>query len=73
MTNQQLRAALADGRVHPAADLAPKLGVSCNEIRRRAGALRGSLAGQPVDEVWTSAGAAYRLRERRRRPRASAQ
>jgi hypothetical protein len=72
MTNEQLRAALADGRVHTAVDLAPRFGVTCREIRHRAGELRAALAGRPVDEVWTSDGAGFQLRERRRRPRVPA-
>ena len=69
MTNQQLRAALADGRVHSCRDLAPHFGVSVREIRHRATALRNASAGPLIEDVWTSGGAGYRMRDRPARPR----
>jgi hypothetical protein len=66
MTNDQLRAALADGSVHTKAELAPQFGVTFREIRRRVCELRSAPAGPTIEDVWTSAGAGYQLRTRTR-------
>lgn len=69
MDNDQLRAVLADGRVHTNAELAPQFGVTFREVRRRVGELRAAPTGRPVDDVWTGDGDGYQARERRQRPR----
>lgn len=72
MTNDQLRAVLADGYVHTKAELAPQFGVTMREIRARVCELRSAPAGPTIEDVWTSAGAGYQLRTRACSDRAAA-